>query len=69
VILLMVSKTLMDNQVKVRPERGEGNKELEVELSVEELAQILGEELELPKIEPKGKKTIQSQVDKLFHNW
>jgi uncharacterized sporulation protein YeaH/YhbH (DUF444 family) len=42
----------------------EGNKELEVELSVEELAQILGEELELPKIEPKGKKTIQSQVDR-----
>lgn len=44
--------------------QGEGNKELEVELSMEELAAILGEELELPNIEPKGKKTIQSETDK-----
>lgn len=43
---------------------GEGNKELEVELSMEELAAILGEELELPNIEPKGKKSMQSTVDK-----
>ncbi|MCR9204445.1 MAG: DUF444 family protein [Halobacteriovoraceae bacterium] len=43
---------------------GEGNKELEVELSLEELASILGEELELPNIEPKGKKTMQSTTDK-----
>ncbi|MBL7665692.1 MAG: DUF444 family protein [Bacteriovoracaceae bacterium] len=43
---------------------GEGSKELEVELSVEELAQILGEELALPNIEPKGKKSIHSQVDR-----
>ena len=43
---------------------GEGNKELEVELSLEELASILGEELELPHIEPKGKKTMQSTTDK-----
>ncbi len=42
----------------------EGSKELEVELSVEELAQILGDELELPNIEPKGKKSLQSTVDK-----
>lgn len=41
-----------------------GNKELEVELSLEELASILGEELELPNIEPKGKKTLQSTVDR-----
>jgi uncharacterized protein len=41
-----------------------GQKELEVELSLDELAQILGEELELPNIEPKGKKQIQSQVDR-----
>jgi uncharacterized sporulation protein YeaH/YhbH (DUF444 family) len=40
----------------------EGNKELEVELSVEELAQILGEELELPKIEPKGKKPFNLKL-------
>ena len=32
---------------------------LEVDITVEELAQILGEELELPKIEPKGTKRIQ----------
>ncbi len=37
-----------------------GKKELEVELTVDELAAILGEELELPNIEPKGKKQIQS---------
>ena len=42
----------------------EGNKELEVEMSIEELAQILSEELELPNIEPKGKKQIESSVDK-----
>ena len=34
----------------------EGNKELDVELSLDELAHILGDELELPNIEPKGKK-------------
>lgn len=43
---------------------GEGGKELEVELTVAELAAILGEELELPNIEPKGKKSIQSFADR-----
>lgn len=42
---------------------GEGNKELEVEMSLDELAQILSEELELPNIEPKGKKQIESTSD------
>ncbi len=37
---------------------------LEVEVSLEELAQILGEELDLPRIEPKGKKNIVSQKDR-----
>lgn len=37
----------------------EGFHELEVEVSFEELAQILGEELELPNIENKGKKNIK----------
>jgi uncharacterized sporulation protein YeaH/YhbH (DUF444 family) len=41
-----------------------GNKELEVDLSLEELASILGEELSLPHIEPKGKKAIQSITNK-----
>jgi len=43
---------------------GEGKKELEVELTLEELASILGEELALPNIEPKGKKTLESTTDK-----
>jgi sporulation protein YhbH len=37
---------------------------LEVEVTLEELAQILGEELELPNIEPKGKENIESHVDR-----
>lgn len=43
---------------------GEGAKELEVEMSVDDLAKILGEELELPNIEPKGKQQLSSTVDK-----
>ncbi|MFQ5651359.1 MAG: DUF444 family protein [bacterium] len=37
---------------------------LEVDISLEELAQMLGEELELPHIEPRGKKNIKSEKDK-----
>src|SRR6185295_6805880 len=37
---------------------------LEVDLSLEELADILGEELALPRIEPKGKKNIITVKDK-----
>ncbi len=37
---------------------------LEVELTLEELAQILGEELSLPRIEPRGKKNIVTEKDK-----
>ena len=37
---------------------------LEVELTMEELAAILGEELALPRIEPKGTKNIISKKDK-----
>src|SRR3954464_9691411 len=37
---------------------------LEVELTLEEMAQILGEELALPRIEPRGKKNIVSSRDK-----
>ncbi|RMG21012.1 MAG: DUF444 family protein [Deltaproteobacteria bacterium] len=39
---------------------GEGEHVLEVDVSLDELAEILGEELELPRIEPKGKKNIRS---------
>lgn len=35
---------------------------LEVEITLEELARILGEELELPRIEPKGKKNVDGSI-------
>ncbi|MBS1960544.1 MAG: DUF444 family protein [Bdellovibrionales bacterium] len=41
-----------------------GEHDLEVEFTLEELAEILGEELELPNIEPRGQKTLKSRVDK-----
>jgi uncharacterized sporulation protein YeaH/YhbH (DUF444 family) len=44
--------------------QGESQHILEVDVSLEELAELLGEELELPKIEPKGKKSIEQTVDK-----
>lgn len=37
---------------------------LEVELTLEELADILGEELALPRIQPKGERNIVSEKDK-----
>jgi sporulation protein YhbH len=37
---------------------------LEVDVSLEELAEIMGEELELPKIEPKGERNILSEHSK-----
>lgn len=42
----------------------EGQHILEVDVSLEELAEILGEELQLPRIEPKGKHRITSSKDK-----
>ena len=42
----------------------EGQHELEVEIQLKELAEILGEELELPKIEPRGSKNLTSKVDR-----
>ncbi len=41
-----------------------GEHELEGELSLEELASILGEELELPRIEPRGSKEIKAHKDR-----
>lgn len=40
----------------------EGSKELEAEFSSEELADILGNELELPRIEPKGEQNIAKKI-------
>lgn len=37
---------------------------LEVELTLEELAEILGEELALPRIQPKQKNNVEGQVDR-----
>jgi len=37
---------------------------LEVDVSLEELAELLGEELELPKIEPRGERSLDSAVDR-----
>src|SRR5258708_38181896 len=49
--------------------QGEGGDERgahvrEVEVSLEELAEMLCQELELPRIEPKGKNTISTRKDK-----
>ena len=42
----------------------EGQHHIEVEMSFDELAEILGEELELPYIQPKGKKIIHTENQK-----
>jgi len=53
------------------PQPGDGSDEagdqpgahiMEVELTLQELAQILGEELELPRIQPKQKRNVQEEV-------
>lgn len=44
--------------------QGSGNHILEVDVPLEELAALLAEELELPRIAPKGKKNIAQKVDK-----
>lgn len=41
-------------QGKGKAGEGEGDKALEIEVSLDELAEILGEELGLPRIQPKG---------------
>ena len=48
------------------PEAGDqpGEHILEVDVSLEELAEILGEELELPRIEPRGTASIEVEKDR-----
>ncbi len=41
-----------------------GDHGLEVELTIEELAEILGEELQLPRIEPKGSAKVTTTIDR-----
>jgi uncharacterized sporulation protein YeaH/YhbH (DUF444 family) len=44
--------------------QGEGEKSLEVEVTLDELAAILGEELGLPRIEPKGTESLDTKKDR-----
>jgi hypothetical protein len=44
------------------PGEDEGSHDLEVEVSLEELAQILGEELALPRIKPRGTQQIEADM-------
>jgi uncharacterized sporulation protein YeaH/YhbH (DUF444 family) len=44
--------------------QGEGQHVLEVEVTLDDLAQILGEELQLPRIEPRGQARVMSDKDK-----
>lgn len=53
-----------DGSEKGQAGQGDGRHILEVDVTLDELAQMLGEELELPKVEPRGKKNITQQVDK-----
>lgn len=55
-----------DEQGQEAGEAGEkpGEHALEVDVTLEELAEILGEELELPNIEPKGQKQVLSEKSK-----
>ncbi|MFN3199793.1 MAG: DUF444 family protein [Bradymonadia bacterium] len=43
---------------------GEGDKALEVDVTLDELAELLGEELQLPKIEPRGAKQVVTERDR-----
>ncbi len=46
----------------MEPGEQEGEHALEVEVTIEELAQILGEALSLPHIEPRGKRSVEADV-------
>ncbi len=53
-----------DGTDKGQAGQGAGEHILEVDVPLEELAAMLGEELELPHIEPRGKKNITREADK-----
>ena len=61
-----VGQPLTAPQGDGEPQAGDqpGGHILEVELSLEEMAEILGEELALPRIQPRGKKNIKTQRDR-----
>jgi len=61
--------TLGEGQAGDQPGQGEagdkpGDHTLETEVTLEELAEILGEELQLPRIEPKGQAKVMTTIDK-----
>jgi sporulation protein YhbH len=51
-------------QGKEKAGEGEGEKSVEVDVTLDELAEILGEELQLPRIEPKGQKQVVTERDR-----
>lgn len=53
-----------DGEGKGKAGEGEGQHTREVELSIQELAEIMGQELELPRIEPKGKHNVTVEKHK-----
>ncbi len=61
-----VGQPLNAPQGQGEPKAGDqpGGHILEVELTMEEMAAILGEELSLPRIQPRGKKNILTRKDK-----
>jgi len=61
-----VGQPLSPAQGDGEPQAGDqpGGHILEVELTLEEMAAILGEELSLPRIQPRGKKNILTRKDK-----
>ena len=56
------------SRARARPATSPGEHVLEVEITLEELAEILGEELELPRIEPKGKQHIVAEQGPLHRH-
>src|SRR4051812_36405803 len=50
-----------DEEAQGQAGNSEGQHQLEVEVSLQELAEMLGQELELPKIQPKGTGNIHAQ--------
>ena len=50
------------DEVGQEPGEAEGEHALEVEVTLDELAAILGEELELPRIKPRGSKNVQTDL-------
>jgi uncharacterized sporulation protein YeaH/YhbH (DUF444 family) len=44
--------------------QGEGDKSVEVEITLDELAQIMSDELGLPRIEPRGSQNLETEKDR-----